>query len=64
MTSDPYALYPLSNGGFQVFRCVFSPVYRRSGGQQWLRMPVRFIATFDDQRTAKAVCRDLNRSVR
>jgi len=63
MKSDPYALYPLSNG-FQIFRCVFSPVYRRSGGTQWLRMPVRFIATFDDQRTAKAVCADLNRSVR
>lgn len=64
MRSDPYALCPLSAGGFQIFRCVFSPVYRRRGGPQWHRMPVRFIATFDDSRTAKAVCADLNRSVR
>jgi hypothetical protein len=64
MRSDPYAIYPFPACGFQIFRCVFSPVYRHTGKPRWLRLPVRFIATFDDQRTAKAVCADLNRSVR
>jgi len=64
MKSNPYVLYPRRDGGGDIFRCTFSPCFRRRGGTQWVRIPVRFIALFNDTPTAKAVCADLNRSVR
>lgn len=55
--------YMIPKGTTQVHRCAFTPIYGNRK-MTWLRVPSTFIAGFEDLATARAVCRDLNRSSR